>query len=368
MRVLTMAFPFADPPGGQAGPRPKAPARSGGTLRVLLLSLIAALAVPGSARAGMGDAKTSRIAYPAREVERPPLLPRGWYELTFAYEQHLGWGAWTSDGKRDPFEHAKWSTYSETATFRFGISRRAELWWEVSFEQARLDSDAWPQDSALTDWSLGDPRFGWRIALLQAEAPQATVALDLWYKGPAGEESGGTYIGGPLNVSAITFTTGTPDAYVGALAKKQFGPIALTAHLGYMRRFSGVVQYLVETSELQFAGRIKPGDQIRADAGAMVQLGPIWIGAAPYFTYRMATKVGTTSPGVSPARRLKAVADSSGYALDVRGDLGIKLMRGLDVNGWFVYPLMGQDLQFFPLEELQPTMGPTFGGAAEVRF
>lgn len=337
-------------------------------MRVLLLSLIAAMAWSPSAHAGMGDAKTSRLPYPAREVERPPLLPRGWYELAFGYEQHLGWGAWTSDGKRAPFDHASWTYFTESATFRFGIARRGELWWEVPFHEARLDNDTWPADSALVDYSLGDPRFGWKYLLYQKDSPMTSVALDLWYKGPAGEESSGTYIGGPLNVSAITFTTGTPDAYFGVLAKQQVGPLAFTGHVGYMRRFSGVVQYLVETNQLQFAGRIKPGDQLRADVGAMVQLGPIHVSAAPYFTYRATTRVGTTSAGVSPSRHLKKVADSSGYALDLRGDLGIKLLRGLDVDGYFIYPLLGQDLQFFPIEDLQPTMGPTFGGTAEVRF
>jgi len=62
------------------------------------------------------------------------------------------------------------------------------------------------------------------------------------------------------------------------------------------------------------------------------------------------------------------IANSVGYGLDLRAELKLNATRGFDVVGYWVQPLLGQDLDFFPIEDLHPTWGPDVGGRVEARF
>ena len=62
------------------------------------------------------------------------------------------------------------------------------------------------------------------------------------------------------------------------------------------------------------------------------------------------------------------MSGSNGVALDVEARLQFQVNRNLDLEIYTVQPVMGEDLQFFPLEDIHPTLGPTFGGTVEVRY
>jgi hypothetical protein len=322
--------------------------------------------------------KTMREPLPTREVERSLLLPKGWLQLDLAYDHHIGTGAWSSVGDKDMFETATWAYDTQRVRISYGLSPQWNLWWEVPFHEGHLTNDALGTD--LHDGGLNDPRVGAKFELLQRDPPpplgvdvrpeprKSSVSLEAEYKGPAGNESPGTYIGGPLNQSGLIFTTGTPDLQLGIAAKTQLGPLALTGRVDYMHRFGGVVQYLVELEELQFLGRIKPGDQLKVDAKVEVQAGPLVPYADARFTRRDTTRIGTTAPTPTPNKYLDPVTDSDGVALDLDAGLLVNVSRGVDVRGHVVLPLIGEDLQFFPIEDLQPTYGPTFGGSLQVRY
>lgn len=359
--ALLLASPaFAADEAAEAAPAPEAAEAS---------DVSATPGLPADNKRRGSDAfavKTMRNPLPAREVERGLLLPKGWLELSLGYDHKIGTGAWTAAGEKELFEHARWTYRTEKATLRYGLGPRVELWWQLPFHQAQLTNDLLGTDTR--DGSIGDPRFGARFELMETEAPTRSVALELAYKGPAAQETPGTYIGGPLNMSQFVFTTGTPDLSVGIGAKQQAGPIAVTAHLGYVRRFSAVVQYLVELENLQFLGRMKPGDQVVGDLHVGVQAGPAWLYAGPRFELRGETRIGTTSAGLSPSKQLDAVEGSDGKAVDLDVGAVLGLSRGVDVVGYARLPVAGEDLQFFPIEDLQPTYGPTFGGALELRY
>ena len=112
------------------------------------------------------------------------------------------------------------------------------------------------------------------------------------------KEQAGTYIGGPLNVSGFVFSTGTPDLYVGGATKAVFGPVGLT-RLGYLHRFSGVVNYMIEVETNQ--GRIKPGSEIQFSTEVLAQVGPITLAATPKLEYRL-KHVRASSGGLFPAK------------------------------------------------------------------
>lgn len=349
------------------------------------LPFLLMLAVSPSAFAGSGALaiKTMREPLPVKEVERSLILPKGWLQLDLSYDRHVGTGAWGADGSKLPFQNASWIYDTQRARLSYGLSPQIELYWELPFREGHLTNPTLGAPGHTTDIRDGgmyDPRIGMKYELIQRDPPaplgsddrpqpgKTSVALLVDYKGPAGKESPGTYIGGPLNVSGFVFTTGTPDLSLGISAKQQVGPIGLTGTVDYVHRFGGVVQYLVELDQLQFLGRIKPGDELKADAKVELQAGPF----VPYgdlrFTARDTTRIGTTAPTPRPNKYLSDVVDSSGNALDLDAGLLVDVSRGVDIRAHVLLPLMGEDLQFFPIEDLQPTLGPTFGGSVQVRY
>ena len=94
------------------------------------------------------------------------------------------------------------------------------------------------------------------------------MITEVFYKAPAGDDSG-NFIGGPNTFNNIVMTTGTPDLGFGIKAKRQVGPLAVTAGAEYVHRFSGAVGYLIETEFHQFQARIKPGDLVNYELDLM---------------------------------------------------------------------------------------------------
>jgi hypothetical protein len=338
---------------------------------MVLLSLALAIGSSPALAAGF-EAKTMRAPLSAVEVERPLVIGRGWLEFGVGADYKLATGHWTdtggfvgTPGAIDPFEDARWMYTTERVDVRYGIARRAELYWSVPFHYVRLTNEALGTD--ISDFGIGDPRAGWKMEWLRTNAPTSSVITDLEFKLPAGTESPGTYIGGANTVTGFVMSTGTMDAGLHVRAKRQFGPAAVTGSVGYVYRFSGVTQYCIETEEQQFVCRVKPGDEIRVAVEPMVQLGPLAISAELRGRQRSATKVGTTSGGLNPDAHLVPIDETDGFNLDVTPRLTANLTRGVDLVGAVGIPLMGEDL-LFPLEEITPTYGYTYSLTAEFRY
>jgi hypothetical protein len=164
-------------------------------------------------------------------------------------------------------------------------------------------------------------------------------------------------------------TTGTPDAWAGVRAKRQLGPAALTVGGAWVHRFGGLVQYIIETENNQFQGRIKPGDQAVFDADLLLQLGPVAPRGGLLYRSTGLTAIGTTADGVFRQNdNLVDVAGSDGWSLDARAGAILNLTRGLDLDLGVGIPLRGEDLLFFPIEDLSPTRGTTYSGTLEIRY
>lgn len=300
--------------------------------------------------------RAARDPLPALEVERPLVLPRGQVQLGLSYERHVGHGRWTSQGERQPLDGVRLVARSERVSLAYGVSNRAEVWWELPFVQARLTPGGW-EGAVVSAHGLGDPRFGWRWSLLREEAPSASAMVEAWYEAPAARAPTGVV--GPLRVSALAFTTGTPDLYMGGGYKRKVGPLAFSARGGWLLRLPGAVRYGVEVGGDTVHGRIDPGDELELRLEALLQAGPFFVSAEPLWELRFATHVG--------GRHLEPVMGSDGEALDVRLGGGVNLTRALDLAAWVVLPVTGEDLMFFPLRDLHPTLGPTWGVAVEGR-
>ena len=331
------------------------------------LTLLAALfGVAPAAHAAGFQAKTMRETLSAREVERGLLIGKGWLEFGLGTDIKRATGYWSSEGDPIDFDDALWTWTTQRIDIRYGITKRSEFYGTIKWHYARLENDRLGTD--IRDFGLGDPRFGYKYEWFKSLAPVTSVITYLEYKGPAGNESPGNYIGGPSTFSSVIMTTGTPDLEVGAQAKRQVGPFAFTAGAGYVRRFSNVVQYVVETENNIFNGRIKPGDITKFGGDVLLQLGPVALQGGTLVQMREETLIGPTSEGLFQTTELEAQTGSDGVSVDATAGFTFNITRGVDLVGGVTIPVAGEDLMYFPIEDIHPTRGNTYSGTLEFRY
>lgn len=330
------------------------------TAMTLLLAQLAPLA-----HAGAWEAKTNRDPLPAREVERALVLGRGWLEIGLGTDVKVAHGYWGPNGEALDFEHARFLYTTQRLDLRYGVTRRSDIYLRVPVNTIQLTNDLLGTDTTGVYW--GDPRFGWRYELYRVPE-QTSIAGVLEMKAPAGNEAPGGYIAGPSTFREFVNTTGTPDLKLAVEARHRLGPVALTGELGGVYRFSNIVQYVIETERNQFLGRIKPGAQAYAQLEVLAQIGPAYVYAQPGVEVHRATAMGVSSDGVFPDQALEPVAGSDGWSADLDTGVTFNLTRHVDLNYNAKLPLRGEDLQFFPIEDIHPTRGVTHSGTVEFRF
>jgi hypothetical protein len=331
------------------------------------LTLLTALfcAAPAAQAAGV-QAKTMRETLSAREVERGLLIGKGWFEVGLGTDIKKADGYWSAEGEPVDWDNARWTWSTQRASFRYGLTKRSELFGTVKWHYARLQNEA--LDTDVSDFGLGDPTFGYKFEWFKSLAPVTSLISYVQYKGPAGNESPGNYIGGPSTFSSVIMTTGTPDLEFGARGKRQIGPVGITVGGAYVRRFSNVVQYVVETDFNVFNGRIKPGDITKVDGELLLQLGPVALQGGGMVQMRKATEIGPTSAGLFQAADLEAQEGSDGVYVDANAGFTFNITRGVDLVGGVSIPVKGEDLMYFPIEDLHPTRGNTYSGTIEFRY
>jgi hypothetical protein len=328
-----------------------------------LLSLL--VAAPEVQAAGF-QAKTMRAPLSAVEVERPLVIGKGWLEASLGYEQKFADGAWSSEGEAIEWESARWLYTTERLGIRYGFTRSTELYWDIPFHYARLKNEVLGTDTE--GFGIGEPKFGWKWELLNRNIPTTSVVIDLWYKMPTGQETAGTYVGGPNTFGAIPMSTGQADLAALLRGKQQFGPVAVEASAGWVNRFSGVSQFVVEVDQYQFSGRFKPGSEVNVALSPMVQLGPVAVHGNLAYRRWFEAALGTTAPGFFVDANLDPLAGSDGWAVDAGGGAVVNVTRGFDVLASVSLPVRGEDLLFFPLESISPTRGPTLSASVELRY
>jgi len=333
-------------------------------LKLLLIACLGVLSAPVYA-AGF-QARTMRDTLSVREVERPLVIGKGWLELGLINELKNAEGYWDAEGNAKDFEYARWLYTTQKAAIRYGLARRAELFWTIPTHYVRLTNTALNTDTR--QFGIGDPVFGYIHELLRSTAPVTSIAAKVWYKAPAGNESPGNYVGGPNTFQSVVMTTGTPDLGVEMRGKRQIGPLAVEMGIAYVHRIPRVVMYLIETENHQFQARIKPGDLVVYDGDLMLQLGPAALHAGARITQRRETLIGTASTGLFADKNLEPVTGSDGTAVDSTSGILFNITRGVDLGLDISVPLKGEDLQFFPIEDIHPTRGTTYSTALELRY
>ena len=333
--------------------------------RTLALTLGLALSSPAAMAAGL-QAKTMRDTLSAREVERPLIIGKGWLEIGLSTDYKVANGYWDSDGEAVDFDSARWTYTTERMDIRWGITRRGEFFYRLKTHYTRLQNEDLGTDSRY--FGLGDTNFGYRFEAFRSMAPLTSWIFYWDYKGHSGNESPGNSVGGPTTWQSVILSTGTPDLTLGTQAKRQVGPFAVTAGADYVRRISNVTQYVIETENNQFNGRIKPGDIVRLTGDLTLQLGSFALAGGARYQAWQDIKIGSSSKGIFLGKNLDPIGGSDGWSLDALGRLTVHVTRGIDLVAQASVPLRGEDLLFFPIEDLNPTLGNTYSGTFEFRY
>lgn len=328
--------------------------------------LLSGLLFSSSAIAGGFEGKTMRDPFSNRSVERGLVLGKGWFQLGLGSNYKLSTGEWSPDGEKDDWAATSWMYTTQHLNIRYGITRNVELSWKVTSHYVALTNSDLGTD--ISQYGLGDPEMGAKYQILRKTAPMTSVIAYTLYKAPLANEMPGNYVASPNAFSSFVMTTGTPDLTTGVAAKKQFGPAALTVDLAHTHRFSGLASYALETDANQFQVRVKPGNVKKVDVAVEGQGGPVNISAGAIYQHRSTFQIGTTSAGFFPNKNLNDVLDSDGWSLDAKAGLTLNVFQTLDIKGTALIPLRGEDLLFFPLEDVHPTTGNVYSGELIYRF
>ena len=100
----------------------------------------------------------------------------------------------------------------------------------------------------------------------------------------------------------------------------------------------------------------------------MVQIGPVALRNTWYIQQRAETRVGTASQGLFGDANLEPIDDSDGSSVDSAFGAVLNVTRGVDILFDIRQSLAGEDLQFFPIEQIHPTRGTTYSSAIELRY
>ena len=319
-----------------------------------------------TANAGGFEPKTMQDTFEPNVVDRWLVIGKGWLQLDVTADCKVSNGYWDENGVQQDFENTQWTFTSQKYDLTYGLTRYSQLSWTFQTHYVDLQNDFLGTDSQ--QFGMGDPTLSYKYELFRAIKPLTSLAFYARYKAPLANEAPGNYVGGPNTFSAFVFTSGTPDITSGFQLKKGFGPAAVTLDLGYKYRIAGLTLYAIETNLNQFMMRIKPGDVASAKLDVDLQLGPAFLGGSALFQHRSAFRIGNTALGIDPNKNLEEIKGSDGWSLDASGTLGFSVGHKLDVLGTVWIPLRGEDLQFFPIEDLHPTYGNTYSATVRYRF
>lgn len=315
------------------------------------------LAAPSLAADDRFAVSATREPLSAREVERPLHLPRGWVELALGWEHQAIRGTWSANGAPVAADGPVYD--HETLTARYGVARGVELWWAWAAHQARLPGGP-------LEFSVGDPRLGARVSVLDREPNRTSVVLEAAYKAPLGEASRGVMVDDVLVTDGFVFSSGTSDLGAGLAARQQLGALAIGARGAYTYRFPAPVAYI---GAEQGGTWIRPGATLRGEADAVLQLGPVALRGVGAVERRGTTAAGgqPPSPGEEPEPELVELPGTDGFNADVGGGVIAQASRGVDVELYLRRAVAGEDNALAAVPALHPSWGTVWGARIAVR-
>ncbi len=328
------------------------------------------LALHSEAAASGLQAKTNRELYPARQVERPLVLAKGWLQIGLGTAAKVASGQWNREGTFETFAslpaQPSFTHTTQQLTVAYGLTRHGELTADFRTHWVSLGSRGQPQ--GITQFGLGDPRFGYRWELYRSLAPLTSIVAVGEAKLPMGNQSPGTPLEGQYAFDRVVLSTGTPDLKLGLEGKRQLGPTSFSFGAAWVRRFSGVVDYDPMGGISPGTRRFKPGDLTLLDADLTLQLGAVALRGGAGFLLRQQALVAPAGASIFEEEAVVAMEETGGWGLDLDTGARIHVSRGVDLTLGALVPLKGEDRIFYPAEDLTSTYGVTYSGSLDVRF
>lgn len=301
-------------------------------VRVAVTMSLAGFLVAGNEPADAGPLEVSqaRAPLPAREVERSPVLPIGWTELSVEGRRKVATDGFDGRGGRMPLG-GELVDSSLTLSVRHGLTSHIEVF-------AALPARRLAQLGAVGA-GVGEAWFGGRALLSGGHWPKPALVLEAVYEAPSGyEPAGEVALGQPAPLGAAT-----PDTRARVLGSHAIGAARATVSIGYLWRLPGRVAFDVGQGA---DGRIDPGDGPFASGELGLQAGPVYlVGSIGWRAQESFVAAGVP------------VAGSDGWYVDTGGDVRVGLSRGLAVHLGVDGLLRGEDVQLAPLEDVHPTSG-----------
>jgi hypothetical protein len=244
-----------------------------------------------------------------------------------------------------------------------GFSPRTTLYARVPYVRSSLRPST---GSSITSMAMGDATAGVRFQPMASGLFDVAGSLEL--KVPSGVEwPEGS--GGPGNTSS--FLTGTGVTNLGGhvhAAVRAVGALKGSTSLGYVRKFPGVVGYVVQTDGFG-NGVINPGDEWVSDSTIALNVTDFAAVEVGALVRRFAvTKIGINGDG---ERVMEAVRHSEGTWLMGRVMVVIEPTEHWTVQAGATLDRLGGDSRPFAhlgLEEFSPQPGLQWLGRAVVRW
>jgi hypothetical protein len=287
---------------------------------------------------------TSREPLPAREVERPVVLPRGWSQLQMAIRWRKVEALWNGGAANHQI-----TTFEPEV--RHGLARGVDVGIVVPAHV--VDRPTRRSFGPAERSSLGDPALLVHLALLRTEPPNSSIALALHHSSPAG---------------GLPHTLGAPATRAALVARRQVGGIGITADAGYQRRWAAPARWLPPS--LQEDGPnpvVALGDVVDLSVEILLQGGPLVLALRPSYQATQATRLGR-GPVVFPAETFLPVVEGGTSQSDLGWRVTTVASRGLSLSMMAEHPLHGRAGLFFPLERISPGRATTWASRVDVRW
>ncbi len=333
----------------------------------MLLALLAAL-TSTSANAGVFQHKTMRADWPEVQVQREFVFPRGWFQLALDVDRKASTGMRNGKGVIVPFDNGTSLHHSElTFSFDHGFSDRVKLHLEVPFVRATLanDSGANVATTARGDVHTSVTWQPWFNRVLAG-------AFELDLKSPSGVEWPGSFVDGPGNLSSFLTGTGTTNLGGTLHGKYRLGDAAsLAISQAYVHKFPGIVGYIIEVDGWG-NGWLDPGDELRTDLNATVQLGgDVALSGLWRYSHRGKYRIASSGKEHRVQWNRGSVAQKAGAFMDLGGQLSLEPSEQVEVILHASSQIKGSDTRTFghlALEEFSPQPGLTLGFSGAVRW
>ena len=312
--------------------------------RVLLMVPVVGVLVVGSPCSAWASGwQVQREPLPAREVERSPVLPRGWWQLSGIWEYQI------TKSTRGPDSRALSSPVRRQKmglVVRYGVLPGLEVWAELPVTVVSLGRI----ENNRTRIGWGSTPIGLRVLFAGRQVPMTALVAEMAWWLPSSTRSG---------------TVGTPDTLVdpipgagvsaldtGLRARHEVGPVALDGRVHYTHWFPAEVPYEVTVEGEVTGGRFIPGARVGGMVEALLQMGPLVVATGGALHSRFETVFDSANTRI-------AVPRSSGLEVEWMARAMIQFSRGVQLEGSVSIPLYGEAEPLVPLEELIPTAGST---------